>query len=463
MVALLVVAAASAAAALPEGTRVGDRPGSVVLVIGDGTGWQQWGLFLSARRAAGRTEPSNFERLAAAGRVGTMTTWAADSLVTDSAAGATALASARRTANGMVGVGPGGESLPTCLEKGSARGLWSGLVTTTCVADATPAAFAAHVKSRRQMDEAAAQLLRGHDLRVLLGGGTPYFVPKGKPMSAAGPPGAGIPDAPSTRRDDEDLVAEARAKGFAVATTREALLAGPAPERLLGLFAPFDFPYAIDRDGKEEAVAPTLAEMTGRALEVLRRAPKGYFLMVEAGLVDHACHENDAGAVLGEMEELDAALGVLLRERERRPDLLVVLTADHETGGLSVGMPGRALTPGTLARLATQRRSLRALAAGRRPGEVPSEDEARAAVPWLPAKAAATTVPAVDGRGAFLGRSRLPYGDAASGGAGVVFATDGHTATPVPLVAQGPGAARFAGVLDNVAVGEVLMDLLGSE
>src|SRR5262245_54103973 len=114
-------------------------PKSVVLVIGDGTGWQEWGLLATARRAAGEKGKSAFHRLADSGVVGCATTWAADSLVTDSAAGATALASAVKTRNGAVGVDAEGKRVPTSMEAAAKRGMWTGVVTTTAVTDATPA------------------------------------------------------------------------------------------------------------------------------------------------------------------------------------------------------------------------------------------------------------------------------------------------------------------------------------
>jgi alkaline phosphatase len=137
-----------------------------------------------------------------------------------------------------------------------------------------------------------------------------------------------------------------------------------------------------------------------------------------------------------------------------------VLTADHETGGLSVSAPkGEMLTAEMLGLLRTQRRSLEAVAA-EVGGGTAAPEAAREAVPWLPEKPAALTDPAADGRGPFLGKSRRPYADAASGGAGVVFSTDGHTATPVPILALGPGAERFGGVRGNDEAGRILRDVL---
>lgn len=456
-------AAAAAARALPaeEPAPAGPpSPPSLVLVVGDGTGWQQWGLLLAARRAAGETAPSAFERMAAAGVTGAITTFAADSLVADSAAGATALACGARCGNGGVGVDAEGRPARSLFEEAGERGQWTGAVTTTALPDATPAAFTAHAKSRRLLPAIAAEQSARRDLRVLLGGGTQFFVPRTAACSAAGPLGRGIADGPSRRGDDRDLVKEMRERGFAVATDRASLLAGPAPERLLGLFAPWNLPYAVDRDAPGEAEAPSLPEMTARALEVLAKGPKGFLLLVEAGRVDHACHHNDAGAALAEMAELDATLDLLLRFREGRRDLLLVLTADHETGGLSVSAPrGEMLTPGMLGLLRTQRGSLEA-AAAEVGGAAPLPEAAREAVPWLPEKPVPLTDPAADGRGPFLGKHRRPYADAASGGAGVVFSTDGHTATPVPILALGPGAERLGGVRGNDEAGRILREIL---
>jgi alkaline phosphatase len=455
LAALPILAAASPAPEEPPA-----RPGAIVVVIGDGTGWQQWGLLVAARRAAGEAGKTAFHRIADRGVVGSATTFAADSLVADSAATATAIASGVRTDNGVVGLDAAGAEAPTALEDAARAGWVCGIVSTTTISDATPAAFTAHVPDRRLMAQVAEQQVRRQDLRVILGGGAQWFVPRTATCSAAGPLGRGIPDGPSRRGDDVDLVAEARAKGFAVATDRKSLLDGPAPARLLGLFAPSEMPYAIDRDEEGEAEAPTLAEMTARALEVLDRDGKPFFLLVEGGRVDHACHHNDAGAALGEMRDLDAALEVVLAASERRKDLLVIVTGDHETGGLGVSSPrGERLGPEMLARLSTQRRSLAAVAAAVGGAIAPAE-AARDAVPWLPEKPVPLTDPAADGRGPYLGRHRRPYADAASGGGGVVFATDGHTATPVPVVASGPGAARFAGLLDNTAIGQGLRALV---
>jgi alkaline phosphatase len=392
-----------------------------------------------------------------------VTTWSRGSLVTDSAAAATALACGRKTANGIVSMSPEGESLPTAMELAARRGMRTGVVTTTAVTDATPAAFTAHVPSRRLMTQVAGQQIAQRNLDVILGGGLQFFVGKGKPCSSAGALGRGIFDGPSARKDDRDLIVEAKKAGFQVVTSREALEKREPSTRLLGLFSSYVLPYRLDRDADDEADAPSLADMTRAALEVLGDSENGFFLVVEAARVDHACHDNDAGAALGELRELDDTMELLLTELEQRDDLLVIFTADHETGGLSLASSKHGGDPLTFAvgGLAKQRGSLESVSYARRragkDGDPPLED-ARKAVATLTEDDAARPSDS-DGRHPFLGRSKEAWSDPASRAGSVVFATDGHTATPVPLLAKGPGAERFGGLMGNDYVGRILMQL----
>jgi alkaline phosphatase len=200
--------------------------------------------------------------------------------------------------------------------------------------------------------------------------------------------------------------------------------------------------------------------MTRAALRRLSAGDRRFLLVVEAGLIDRACHFMDAGAALAELESLDETLGVLLEARAADPGMLVVLTADHETGGLAVGLPHSG--PSARERLAllyTQTRALPGLpGARRRAGSTPPTlEEARVACPWLPDGARPYTDPATDGRtAAFTGVLGVAWAEAASAAAGVVFATDDHSAVPVPVVAAGPGALRFGGLSDLTVVGDHL-------
>ncbi len=419
------------------------QPRSVVLVIGDGTGWEQWSLLLAARRASGRAGESRLAAMMRLGTTGAMTTGSTDDIVCDSAAGATALATGRKGRNGAVSVDGDGAPLPTVLEAAEGSGRLTGLVTTTALTDATPACFAAHVGNRVDQAGIARQMLAS-GVDVLMGGGGRILEPA---LAAAEAPGGRV----WTRIPRERLGA-------------------PVPLPALGLFARDEIPWALDRDTPEERAAgdaPSLRDMTEAAVGLLRGSPGGYFLMVEAGLVDRACHFLDAGAALAEMEELDATLAFLLEEAARDRGLLVVLTADHETGGPAVTLP-HAGTPARerVALLYGQRRAFASLpGSARRPGAAPPDlAAAREAAPWLPDDARPFGEGDATGPAApFHGKYERAWARAASAAAGVVFANDSHSAVPVPLIAVGPGAEGFRGLMDNSDVGGALLRLLGGD
>src|SRR5262249_52518409 len=157
------------------------------------------------------------------------------------------------------------------------------------------------------------------------------------------------------------LLEEAAAKGWKTATTPEDLAAlSAATGKALGLFAKSNVPFALDRDQDGETKCPSLPDMTKKALEILGRDATPFFLMVEGGRIDHACHGNDAPAALGELREFDAAIGLCEDFRRAHPDVLVIVTADHETGGLAVttGAPPNSLTPATFLAMAKVEKSI---------------------------------------------------------------------------------------------------------
>ncbi|MGH7570578.1 MAG: alkaline phosphatase [Gemmatimonadota bacterium] len=219
----------------------------------------------------------------------------------ESASSATAFAIGERTIYGAIGVGADQEPRPTVLEVAEAGGLATGLVTTTFLLDATPAAFAAHVSSRNQWARIARQML-DQDIEVLMGDGLAWF---------------------------DSLPIRER---YTVVTTPEELRAVDVDEvaRVLGLFD-------IDRVSDPDQRAPSLAEMTGTALAILDRDPDGFFLLVENEHTDHRAHDNAPLATIqAEVADIDRAIRVALDYRARRPETLIVVTGDHETGGLAV-------------------------------------------------------------------------------------------------------------------------------
>ena len=417
----------------PSGAvRSSTRPQNVVLMIADGFGPASATLGRTAKGA-----PLAFDSVL----VGSVETSAADGRVTDSAASATAYACGPKTYSGAIGVTPDGTPCRTVLEAAAARGMATGLVATSRVTDATPAAFAAHVADRDGEAEIARQMAAsGVDL--LFGGGARLF--------------AGSSDAAPT--DPAPLAEAMAADGWAVALDRagyDALGALPAA----ALLAPSNLAYEIDRGGTDQ---PSLAEMTEKALGLLAAEAdgRGFFLVVEGSRIDDAAHRNDPAAHLGDVLAYDRAVATALAWAARDGNTLVVSTADHETGGLTLGRDNANVwDPAPLLRATA---SFEAMAARIGSGEDAAE-VIRQALGYdsLPEGAAEVFRDAVAARDP---SALLPLLESlASEPAGVGWTTKGHTAVDVGLYAWGPGADRFRGAMANDAVGRALFTVLGLE
>ena len=276
-----------------------DEPTAVIVFIADGAGAAHWTLAgLASDDLATARMPVG----------GLMDTRGSNHELTGSAPAATAIATGVRSFMGAVGVGP--DSLPreSVLEVAHGLGWATGLVTTTRIADATPGAFAAHVPSRAQGLEIFQQMI-DLPVKVLLGGGARVV--------EIAPERAGI-----------DLRDQIRRQYTRVSSLSELQRAADTDSTLLGLFAPGELPPADRR-------SPTLAEMTEAALRVLDRDPDGFFLMVENEGSDTYAHRNrDRALIVAEMLGFDAAIAVGLDYHSRNPGTLILVTADHETGGI---------------------------------------------------------------------------------------------------------------------------------
>ncbi|HEU0116769.1 MAG TPA: alkaline phosphatase [Thermomicrobiales bacterium] len=390
---------------------------NIILFIGDGMG--QAHRFAGQLYAAGRYGRLAMDRLP---HVGMMTTLCADpaSFVTDSAAAATAIATGVKTANGAVSVDLDGVKHATILELARRTGRATGLVTTCQLTDATPAAFGAHVPHRSDQSEIARQYLHDAAVDVLLGGGGAYWWPAG----GATP----LPRDPTDPRDRAlgtagNLTRDAAERGYEFVATADALRrAVERPSagavKLLGLFANQEM-FRQSAEGLGDRYDPpvSLAEMTEAAIDILSRNRRGFFLMVEESAIDRMAHHNNAPLTIKGVLALDRAVQVALAFAERDPETLIIVTADHECGGLAI--------------------------AG-------SNDPP---YPYEPGGGLLDTVLAGED-------GPFPIADAANGFV-MGWATTGHTAAAVPITAQGPSAERIAGPIDNTDLFAIMADALG--
>jgi alkaline phosphatase len=327
---------------------VSDRARNVIFFLGDGMGINT----LTAARiyAVGEAGELTIDTLPESAFV---KTYSNNAQVTDSAASMSAYMTGVKQNNGVIsmsgdtsaiapaedgssrclGGAASGQAVPTLLELAKARGLATGIVTTTSVTDATPAATYAHVCHRKLQNQIAAMMVPGGagynaalggGIDLVVGGGAQYFQP-----AAAG----------GKRGDGRDLLAELQGRGYRVARDAAGFAAlAPSSQPAIALFAQDDLAYDAERDPGRQ---PSLAEMTRKAIALLggrgargEAGNKGFFLMVEGGLIDHALHATRAKRALQETVAYDAALKAAIDEmRQRDPGLkhtLIVATADHD-------------------------------------------------------------------------------------------------------------------------------------
>jgi alkaline phosphatase len=306
---------------------------NLVFMVSDGMGPASLSLTRSFRQSELGLSPGDVLTLDKY-FIGSSRTRSTSSLVTDSAAGATAFSCALKTYNGAIATLPGHTPCGTVLEAAKAAGYMTGLVVTTRITDATPACFAAHVNTRWEEDRIAEQEVGDYPLGrvvdLMLGGGRCHFLPN----STEG----------SCREDEKDIIALAKTNGFNYIDDRDGFdrlqLGHTAKLPLLGLFAETDIPYEVDRRYLETTY-PSLDEMARTALRALTKATrdsdKGFFLMIEGSRIDHAGHGNDPVAQVHEVLAYDKAFASVLKFLDgSNVDGVVISTSDHETGGLAV-------------------------------------------------------------------------------------------------------------------------------
>ena len=467
---------------------------NVILFIGDGMGIT---TVTAARiregQLRGETGEENFLSFERLPFTAFSKTYNTDFQVPDSAGTITAMTTGVKTRAGVLGVDESvarGDfaasakgSVPTLLEQAEDRGLWTGVVTTTTITHATPAGTYAHTPERDWEVDAklspaaraagfpdiARQLVEfshGDGIEVALGGGRAFFLP----ASANDPE---YPALTGARLDGRDLAAEwqKRNPGGVYAWKYEQLLAAD-PEQtphVLGLFEPSHMKFEADR-ASDPAGEPSLSEMTAVAISLLERAPKGYFLLVEGGRIDHAHHAGNAYRALGETIELSNAVHVA-RERTNPAETLIVVTADHShtltfSGyakrgnpilGLVVGSSGEAAASNAPAKDLTGH-LYTTLSYANGPGYAGASDVQPEGAKTLPHFAKSST-------GITKGRPDLSSVDTQASTylqeATLPLASETHGGEDVPIYAGGPSAALFHGAREQNFIYHALAAALG--
>ncbi len=406
-------------------------PKNIIFMIGDGMSpaYPAAYRYFADDPATAEVETTIFDQML----VGMASTYPdePDTLVTDSAAAATALATGHKSYNGAIGIDRNKQPLPTLLELAKERGMSTGLAVTSQINHATPASFMAHNENRRNYNAIADAFV---DERIngkpkadlMLGGGLQYF-----------------------KREDRDLVAEFQALGYRFVDNAQALdQAQTLP--LLGLFADVGLPSAID-----DTKGPRLVAMTSKAVTLLAPNPKGFFLLVEGSQIDWAGHENDIVTALHEMGDFAAAISWARDYAAEHKDTLVVVTADHGTGGLTLGADGKYQWRVDFLRAIphSPRLMAKSLLVADNPGQLITK-----LLGFQPAKEELAALMSARDQGPdSLAKAIMVLINKRSltGWTG-----PGHTATDVPVYAFGPGADTLAGAQDNAELGRRLMALI---
>ena len=499
-------------------TAQGRQAKNIIIMLGDGMG--------AAHRTAARIMAKGYAQGKAKGRLamdtfpvtGMVMTASLDTIVTDSAPGMANFVNGNKQASGQEGVWPDDtvdafdnpriEYLAEFLKRTQGKAL--GIVTTSDVFDATPAANAVHTSNRGNGTGIADQYLDDRNLTgltVLMGGGRKWFLPNTSgsvsPQPANGSQRrnsndyvlsaeivAGWGAASGALDPSRDLITDFQNAGFTYASDNASLQSAGTPSKLLGLFAYSNMNVAFDKiNGRRGATTvvndygfpnqPMLDEMTSKAISVLAQNPTGFILMAEAASIDKQAHNMDTDRWIEEVIEFDRAVQVAKDYATANPDTLVIVTADHETGGAAI-IGASTVTDATLRAKSNTTASMRDSVVGtyqaaKFPKYTMSADGYPATTDidgkmligyggnadryeaWV-----SNTLPAQDSQQPFVGTSPLntypatPSVRNSSTGYLVTGQVPGdtavHTATDVPLYAYGRGSALFNGLMDNTDV-----------
>jgi len=388
---------------------------NIILFIGDGMGFAH---LKAARLVKGAPLNMDFMPVQSQAQNASL-----NSAVTDSAAAATALATGYRTNNGMIAMLPDGRRPVSSLRLAKEKGKKTGVVVTDSIYGATPGSFLANVDDRNKYAAILEQALFETQPDILFGGGMTVF----NQIKGA------------DRLKDTD---------YTLVTDRDQLLSWHAEQvpsmedgRLLGLFAASSMSYEIDRNSRLE---PHIAEMTQVAIDVLKEGDEGFFLMIEGSRIDNASHNNDLRRMVHDLLAFDEAVAVALSFAAGRDDALIVITADHETGGL---IPGDNPVAQVISRGsdAVAQDIINAI----------KQDPEADILSLFSAYAGITELKPAVFQGDLSGFIKYLLQ-----GYSFYYTSGSHSDAPVPVFAQGPGANKLAEAEHIVDIGRLLIEIL---
>ncbi len=411
-------------------------PKNIIMIVADGMGpaYTTAYRYYSDNPNTSQIEATIFDQW----HIGNASTYPASEsgIVTDSAASATALAAGIKSYNGAIGVDVNRQPVTSVMHRAKVKGMKTGLAVTSQIVHATPAAYVAHNESRKNYNAIADSFfddrINGqHKVDVMLGGGTDYFI-----------------------RDERNVSQLFIDQGYQYIDSYAQLSTLNNDAGALGLFAPSGLPWALD-----DTDSSRLRSMAQTATRLLDN-DQGYFLLLEASQVDWAGHGRDINSAMAEMQDLHTMLEWLVDYQAQHPDTLVVMTADHSTGGLTLAANGEyRWEPAPLHAINTSVTAMiRHL--------IDNVDEAAFRLAYIEAQLGFTltqaeqeTVLAMDMTAKTRALEdvikRIIDRKTNTG-----WTTWGHTAVDVQVFAVGPGAERFAGHQDNTDIAKRIFELL---
>jgi alkaline phosphatase len=284
-------------------------PKNIILMIGDGMGISQItaGMYANGNKL-------NLERCKV---IGLIKTNSEDDLITDSAAGATAFATGKKTKNGKISQSMKDSiNYKTFIEYAEENNKATGIVVTSTVTHATPACFYAHFPRRYEANEPISAQFINSGVDVLIGGGEKYF---------------------EKRSDGRNLYEELKSKNYTVLDTLTEDFSTEGISKMIYLYSPTQpGKLVFEKGDNAPSRGPILPLATEKALEVLKKDTNGFFMMVEGSQIDWGGHNNDSPYIIREMIDFDNAIQKVLDFADQDGETLVIITADHETGGYAI-------------------------------------------------------------------------------------------------------------------------------